>query len=107
MPYLCERFRFGIPIELSSCHSARRTSRTGESAQRFTIRASGLPGLAVAGVAQPVAVDGAAVRTVPIRLQAPAEAAPPGPHKIVIEVASVDDAALRRDERSTFILPRP
>ena len=80
---------------------------TAEAPQRFAIRASGLPGLEVVGVPQPVAVGGAAVRTVPIRLQVPADAAAPGSHRIAIEVASLDDPALRRDERSTFILPKP
>ena len=80
---------------------------TTESPQRFTIRARGVPGLAVAGVTQPVAVDAAAARTVPIRLQAAADAGEPGPHKIEFEVASVDDPSMKRDERSTFILPRP
>jgi polyferredoxin len=79
---------------------------TTEAPHAFTIRASGLPGLAVVGVEQPVKVDGAAVQTVPIRLQASADAAPPGPHKIEIHVQAVDDASMKRDERSTFILPR-
>ena len=79
---------------------------TTEAPHAFTIRASGLPGLAVVGVEQPVKIEGAAVQTVPIRLQAPADAAPPGPHKIEIHVQAVDDASMKRDERSTFILPR-
>jgi cytochrome c oxidase accessory protein FixG len=79
---------------------------TTEAPHAFTIRASGLPGIAVAGVEQPVKIEGAAVQTVPIRLQAPADAAPPGPHKIEIHVQAIDDASMKRDERSTFILPR-
>ena len=80
---------------------------TAEAPQRFTIRASGLPGLSVVGMTQPVAIDGAAMRSVPIRLEAPADAAAPGSHRIDFEIASVDDPSMRRDERSTFILPRP
>jgi cytochrome c oxidase accessory protein FixG len=79
---------------------------TTEAPHAFTIRASGLPGIAVVGVEQPVKIEGAAVQTVPIRLQAPADAAPPGPHKIEIHVQAIDDASMKRDERSTFILPR-
>ena len=79
---------------------------TTEAPHAFTIRASGLPGIAVVGVEQPVKIEGAAVQTVPIRLQAPADAAPPGPHKIEIHVQAIDDVSMKRDERSTFILPR-
>ena len=79
---------------------------TSEAPHAFTIRATGVPGLAVVGVEQPVAIAGAAVQTVPIRLQAPADAAPPGPHKIVIQVQAADEPSMKRDEHSTFILPR-
>ncbi|HQU49298.1 MAG TPA: cytochrome c oxidase accessory protein CcoG [Casimicrobiaceae bacterium] len=80
---------------------------TTETPQRFEIRARGVPGLEVVGVEQPVAVEASGVRNVPLRLRAAADAAEPGTHKIEIEVASVDVAGLKRDERSTFILPRP
>ena len=79
---------------------------TSEAPHAFTLRASGVPGLAVVGVEQPVMIAGASVQTVPIRLQAPADAAPPGPHKIVIRVEAADEPAMARDEHSTFILPR-
>jgi len=79
---------------------------TGEASRTFTIRAKGIEGLAVVGLAQPVAVDGAAVRTVPIRLQAPADAAAPGTHKIAFEVEALGEPRLEREEPSTFILPR-
>jgi cytochrome c oxidase accessory protein FixG len=79
---------------------------TTEVPQRFEIRARGLPGLAVAGVEQPVAVDASGVRSVPLRLTTAADAAEPGTHRIDIEVASVDLPGLKREERSTFILPR-
>ena len=79
---------------------------TTEAPHAFTIRATGLPGIAVIGVDQPVKIEGAAVQTVPIRLQAPADAAPPGPHKIEIHVQATDEPSMKREERSTFILPR-
>ncbi len=80
---------------------------TSETPHRFEIRAKGVPGLVVAGVDQPVAVEASGVRMVPLRLQAPADAAEPGPHRIEIEVTSLDDHELEREEHSTFILPRP
>jgi cytochrome c oxidase accessory protein FixG len=80
---------------------------TAEAPHAFTIRAHGVAGLEVVGVDQPIAVEAASARMVPIRLQAPADAAEPGAHRIDIEIASVDDPAMKRDERSTFILPRP
>jgi len=79
---------------------------TGEARRDFKIEAKGLHGLEVVGLEQPVTVDGASVRTVPIRLQAPADAAAPGTHKIEIKVEAVGDPELEREERSTFILPR-
>jgi cytochrome c oxidase accessory protein FixG len=80
---------------------------TSETPHRFEIRAHGVPGLAVAGVEQPVAIDASGARTFPLRLQAPADADEPGAHRIEIEVVSVDEPGLRREEHSTFILPRP
>ncbi len=43
----------------------------------------------------------------PLRLQVPADAAAPGPHRIEIVIEAVDDAAISRREKSTFILPNP
>ncbi|MEO8755343.1 MAG: cytochrome c oxidase accessory protein CcoG [Casimicrobiaceae bacterium] len=80
---------------------------TAESPRQFRITASGLPGLAVAGVTQPVAVDAAAARLIPLRLQVPAEAAAPGSHKVVLVVEAIDDPAITRRENTTFILPKP
>ena len=79
---------------------------TGEIAQRFSIAAEGLPGLAVVGVDQPVALPGASSRLVPLRLQAPADAGKPGANKIEFVVSSVDDPSLASHEKSTFLFPR-
>ena len=79
---------------------------TGEARRDFRIEAKGLHGLEVVGLEQPVTVDGASVRTVPIRLQVPADAAAPGTHRIEIKVEAVGDPELEREEHSTFILPR-
>jgi cytochrome c oxidase accessory protein FixG len=80
---------------------------TDETPRRYTIEASGLPGLAVVGAEQAIAVDAAGSRLVPLRLQVGADAAPPGPHKIVLRVFAVEDTSIARDENSTFILPKP
>jgi cytochrome c oxidase accessory protein FixG len=80
---------------------------TDETPRRFTIEASGLPGIRVVGVEQPVAVEAAGSRLMPLRLQVGAEAAPPGTHRIELHVRAVEDAGIARDEHSTFILPRP
>ena len=79
---------------------------TGEAPQRFTIAAEGVPGLAVVGVDQPVALAGASARLVPVRVQAPADAGKPGANRIEFVVTAVDDAKLARREKSTFLFPR-
>jgi cytochrome c oxidase accessory protein FixG len=79
---------------------------TAEAPQRFTIAAEGVPGLAVVGVDQPVALAGASSRLVPLRLQAPADAGKPGANRIEFVVTAVDDAKLARREKSTFLFPR-
>ena len=78
---------------------------TGEQARRFTIRASGLPGLEVAGVEQPIEIAGASLAAVPLRLAVAADAAAPGIHRVTIEVEATGDPALKRSEGTTFILP--
>ena len=79
---------------------------TAEQPRRYTIEAAGLPGIAVVGIEQPLAVDSAATRLAPFRLELPADAGTPGSHKIEIIVRAVDDAGVARREQSTFILPR-
>jgi cytochrome c oxidase accessory protein FixG len=103
---------------------------TDEKPRRFTIAAEGLPGLEVAGVVQPVALEGAQTRLLPLRLLAPVEAETrdehdrdhdegqrdgrarghealkPGPHKIEFIVQAVDDEQVVRHENSSFIVPR-
>jgi cytochrome c oxidase accessory protein FixG len=80
---------------------------TDEKARVFTLSVEGLPGIKIAGLEQPIRVDAAATRLLPLRLQVPAEAALPGPHKIEIVIEANDDAKISRRENSTFILPKP
>jgi hypothetical protein len=86
---------------------------TDERAREFTIGASGIPGLKVVGVAQPVALDAASTRLVPIRLQAPSADEPAvgrSAHTLTrpveITIEAVDDAHVARHEKSTFAFPR-
>jgi cytochrome c oxidase accessory protein FixG len=80
---------------------------TDATPRRYAITATGVPGLAVVGVEQPVALEAEGSKLVALRLRANAEAAPPGTHKIELVVRAVEDEAVARHEKSTFILPRP
>jgi cytochrome c oxidase accessory protein FixG len=84
---------------------------TDETPRRYTLDAAGLPGLAVAGVSQPVELDPASTRLIAVRLIAPLEPSgvePPGPgtHRVEVTVRAVDDPHVVRHEPSTFIIPR-
>ena len=80
---------------------------TDEKARSFKLSVEGLPGIRVADLPEPIDVGPAATRLLPLRLQVPADAAAPGPHKIDIIIQAVDDASIARREKSTFILPKP
>jgi imidazole glycerol phosphate synthase subunit HisF len=97
---------------------------TDETARAFHLRVAGLPGIRLAGVEQPVTVEGAASRRIPVRVQVPLEGAgaeglrehrgheeheeelKPGAHKISITAEAVDDPRITRREKSSFIVPR-
>jgi cytochrome c oxidase accessory protein FixG len=84
---------------------------TDETPRRFTIRADGVPGLAVVGVEQPVTLGPAQSRLLALRLQAPvredaATSGAPQALPIAFTIAAVDDDDVVRHEKSTFIFPR-
>jgi cytochrome c oxidase accessory protein FixG len=97
---------------------------TDEKARQFTVSATGLPGLQVADVTQPVEVGAAATRLLPFRLQVAADAEEinddnkadrrqrddmrpkSGSHKIEIVVQALDDPAIVRREHASFLFPR-
>jgi AbrB family looped-hinge helix DNA binding protein len=79
---------------------------TTETRQRYTVQASGLAGLAV-GSETTFELEPASVRSVPLRLQVPADEVPPGSHKVTIEVSSRNDAAIHVREHTTFLGLRP
>ena len=55
----------------------------------------GLPGIKVVGVEQPIAIGGASLRLIPVRLQAPAESGKPGANRIEFVIDAVGDAKRR------------
>ena len=78
---------------------------TDEVPRELAIEVAGVPGLHVANDQATLALRGGEARTVPLRLQAAADAATPGSHPIDIVVTARDGSASRH-ERSTFYLPR-
>jgi cytochrome c oxidase accessory protein FixG len=75
---------------------------TSEKPRVFELRVHGLPELAVASEPR-FEVPAATTRSVPLRLQAPAEAVGPGSHRIELEVRAVDEEAIRVREKTTFL----
>jgi len=75
-----------------------------ESAQRYRITATGLPGLQVASDDK-VQVEATQSRWVAVRVQAPFDAAAPGSHAIQFEIDSLD-APGHLVEKSAFLVPR-
>ena len=87
-------------VSRTSTYPARRPSRR--------IRRIFCGSVTVFGVTeQPVAVEAAGSKLLPLRLTVGAEAAPPGTHKVELHVRAVEDATVARDEHTTFILPKP
>jgi cytochrome c oxidase accessory protein FixG len=87
---------------------------TDDTPRRYTIRAEGLPGLRVAGIEQPIAMEAGQTRLFALRLQVALDAAEaqqagavaPGTHRIELAVQAVDDDKVVRHEKSSFIVPR-
>ncbi len=75
-----------------------------ESSQHYKITATGLPGLVVSSE-NVTMVESTQSRWVPIRVQAPYDAATPGSHTIEFEIDSLDSAG-HLTEKSVFLFPR-
>ncbi|MCL1962583.1 MAG: cytochrome c oxidase accessory protein CcoG [Desulfovibrionaceae bacterium] len=78
-----------------------------EKPQTYTLSADGLPGLELVIDTQQnhrVTVDAAQSLWVPVRLQAPYDAAPPGSHEIHFYIESPGGEVLK--EKSVFIIPK-
>ena len=84
---------------------------TEERPRRYLVHASGLPGLELMDLHQPIEIGPESTKLFAVRLQAPLEP-PGGPalgaglHKIELTVQAVDDDKVIRHEQSTFIVPR-
>jgi cytochrome c oxidase accessory protein FixG len=78
---------------------------TGETAHRFSITVSGLPGIRLAEQ-QEVLLDGATTRAVPVRVQAERGELAGGSHKIEFVLTAVDQPQLTVRETAVFIVPR-
>lgn len=75
-----------------------------ESVQHYQINVSGLPGLLV--ISDPVVtVAPTEARSVPLRIQAPVDAAAPGSHRIEFEIDALDSPG-HVTEKSGFFIPR-
>ncbi|MCL2871617.1 MAG: cytochrome c oxidase accessory protein CcoG [Betaproteobacteria bacterium] len=80
---------------------------TDEHAHQFIIEVTGLPGIDVGELEQPVTIDGASNRKIPLaaRFKLPDDGWKAGVYPVVFTVRAKDDDALRREEKSTFMVP--
>ena len=76
-----------------------------EQPQRYRVAASGIVGLQVASEAE-VEVQAASSRWVVLRLRAPHDALPTGPHSVVLDFVALGQPGLSLRENTTFLLPR-
>ena len=75
-----------------------------ESTQRYQVSVNGLAGLVITSD-DTVQVESTQARTLPVRVQAPFEAAKPGSHEIHFVIESMDSPG-KLVEKSTFIIPQ-
>jgi cytochrome c oxidase accessory protein FixG len=75
---------------------------TTERGQTYSLQVGGLPGLVVASEST-FEVPPAATKSVPLRVQAPADGVPSGTHKITIDVRAQGDDGIRVLETTTFL----
>ncbi len=76
-----------------------------EHGQQFRIDATGLNGLQMA-TDNVITVDAAESRWVPVRVQAPPDAAAPGSHPIVFVISELGTTVREVREKSVFLVPR-
>jgi len=75
-----------------------------EANQRYKLRVTGLPGLAITSE-DVVMVESTQARRLAVRVQVPYEAAAPGTHPIAFEIDALDSAG-HLSEKSVFMVPR-
>jgi cytochrome c oxidase accessory protein FixG len=76
-----------------------------EISQQYVVAVTGTEGIRIASDAT-VSVDAASSRWVPVRLQAAANATPPGSHPITFTVTAQGPMRAQVNEKSVFLVPR-
>jgi cytochrome c oxidase accessory protein FixG len=80
---------------------------TSEQPRQFRISVAGLDGLELESETQPITIDGASQRVIPVRLRIAKQQTVPGANSIVFTVKTVGtDEAIVIDERATLIAPK-
>jgi cytochrome c oxidase accessory protein FixG len=76
---------------------------TDEAPRRYSVTASGLPGLQVI-VRQPIEVPPATTQAFPVSLRLDPAGLAPGSHEIIFNIVDVDRADVRANEKSRFFI---
>jgi cytochrome c oxidase accessory protein FixG len=80
---------------------------TSEIPRQFRISASGLDGIELESQTQPIFIDGASQRVIPVRLRADKRQTRPGANRVLFTVETVGgDEQIVIEEDATFIAPR-
>jgi len=81
---------------------------TSEKPRQFRISVSGLQNLVLESETQPILIDGAAQRVVPVRLRVEKRYTEPGANRIVFRVETEgSDESIVIEEKATLIAPKP
>lgn len=76
---------------------------TDEREHRYTIKASGLPGLKVL-LSEPVVVASASTQSIPLILQVDPAGIKPGSHNVMFHIEDAEQPSVRADEKSRFFV---
>lgn len=80
---------------------------TSETTRQFRITASGIEGIELASQKQPITIDGASQRVIPVRLRVDKQQTKPGANRIVFTVETVgEDEPIVIEEGATLIAPK-
>jgi len=80
---------------------------TSETPRQFRITVSGLPGLQLESEAQPITIEGATQRVIPVRVQVARQQTEPGANRIYFKVETVGEGEhIVIDEKATLIAPK-
>ena len=80
---------------------------TSEITRQFRITASGIEGIELASQKQPITIDGASQRVIPVRLRVEKQQTKPGANRVVFTVETVGEAEpIVIEEGATLIAPK-